>query len=277
MCRGCSPPGTCGQSRSREWPPPSERARWPSRSCTAIWRTMTNVDIDELRKLFLFERLTDEQLTKLASSGEIKEFEQDEEIVRQGEPAECFAVLVEGELQMVSETVAGRDRGHAARLHAGGVRRAPLRLPRRPGTQTYQHTLRATAPSRVFVLPRPQVRLHRDRVVPDGHAPARRPAVRRADAAGDHRPAAAADRARHDHRGAHPRAEQPGRGGRARGERAALADQVLAGGAREARRGRHPAAAAARAGGDAGGVHGGGRQAAPPLPDGDLRRRGRAR
>ncbi|MGN9782043.1 ATP-binding protein [Nonomuraea sp. ZG12] len=114
---------------------------------------MTKVDIDELRKLFLFERLTDEQLTKLASSGEIKSFEQDAEIVRQGEPAECFAVLVEGEVQMVSETVTA---GTVAMPRAsqpgvyGGATSAYLgdRAP-----QTYQHTLRATAPSRVFILP----------------------------------------------------------------------------------------------------------------------------
>jgi signal transduction histidine kinase len=112
-----------------------------------------SIDIDELRKLFLFERLTDEQLTKLANSGQVKTFEAGEDIVCQGEPAECFAVLIEGEVQMLNETVSA---GTVAMPRAsqpgvyGGATSAYLgdRAP-----QTYQHTLRATAPSRVFLLP----------------------------------------------------------------------------------------------------------------------------
>lgn len=111
------------------------------------------IDIDELRKLFLFERLTDEQLTKLASSGQVRSFAQDEDIVRQGEPAECFAVLLKGEIQMINETVSA---GTVAMPRVGqpgvygGATSAYLgdRAP-----QTYQHTLRATAPSRMFMLP----------------------------------------------------------------------------------------------------------------------------
>ncbi|MFC4013570.1 ATP-binding protein [Nonomuraea purpurea] len=111
------------------------------------------IDIDELRKLFLFERLNDEQLTKLASSGRVETYPADTDIVRQGDPAECFVVLIEGEIQMVNETVSA---GIVAMPRAsqpgvyGGATSAYLgeRAP-----QTYQHTLRATAPSRVFMLP----------------------------------------------------------------------------------------------------------------------------
>ncbi|MFC5831094.1 ATP-binding protein [Nonomuraea insulae] len=111
------------------------------------------IDIDELRKLFLFERLTDEQLTKLATSGRVQTYAQDEDVVRQGEPAECFAVLLEGEIQMINETVSA---GTVAMPRAsqpgvyGGATAAYLgeRAP-----QTYQHTLRATAPTRMFMLP----------------------------------------------------------------------------------------------------------------------------
>ncbi|TDD18641.1 ATP-binding protein [Nonomuraea diastatica] len=113
----------------------------------------TSIDIDEMRKLFLFERLTDEQLTKLAGSGAVQTYAQDEDILRQGEPAECFAVLIEGEVQMISETVSA---GTVAMPRTsqpgvyGGATSAYLgeRAPR-----TYQHTLRATAPSRIFMLP----------------------------------------------------------------------------------------------------------------------------
>ncbi|MGA4990166.1 ATP-binding protein [Nonomuraea bangladeshensis] len=115
--------------------------------------TDARVDIDELRKLFLFERLTDAQLAKLAASGRMATFAADEDIVRQGEPADCFAVLIEGEIQMISETVSA---GTVAMPRVsqpgvyGGATSAYLgdRAP-----QTYQHTLRATAPSRMFILP----------------------------------------------------------------------------------------------------------------------------
>ncbi|MFI7424576.1 ATP-binding protein [Nonomuraea sp. NPDC049684] len=115
--------------------------------------SLDTVDIDELRKLFLFERLTDEQLGKLAASGRVRSYAQDEDIVRQGEPAECFAVLLAGEVQMINETVSA---GTVAMPRAsqpgvyGGATSAYLgdRAP-----ETYQHTLRATAPSRIFLLP----------------------------------------------------------------------------------------------------------------------------
>jgi signal transduction histidine kinase len=111
------------------------------------------IDIDELRKLFLFERLDDEQLTKLAGSGEIRTFAQDEIIVQQGDPADCFAVLIEGELQMIQQTVSA---GVVAMPRVsqpgtyGGATSAYLG-DRAPGS--YLHTLKATAPSRVFMLP----------------------------------------------------------------------------------------------------------------------------
>jgi signal transduction histidine kinase len=115
--------------------------------------TTSTIDIDELRKLFLFERLTDEQLTKLANSGQVKTFAAGEDIVCQGAPAECFAVLIEGEVQMLNETVSAgtvaMPRSSQPGVY-GGATSAYLgdRAP-----QTYQHTLRATAPSRIFLLP----------------------------------------------------------------------------------------------------------------------------
>jgi signal transduction histidine kinase len=112
-----------------------------------------SVDIDELRKLFLFERLDDDQLTKLAESGEIVEFGPDENIVTQGQPAECLAVLVSGEIQMVQQTVSAgtvvMPRVSQPGVYGGAV--AAYLGDRAP--QTYQHTLRTTAPCRVFILP----------------------------------------------------------------------------------------------------------------------------
>lgn len=107
---------------------------------------------DELRKLFLFEKLNDEQLDMLLSRGAVRTYETGEHIVRQGDEASCFVVLVEGEVQMQTATSSG-----------------PVSLPRtsQPGVyggattaylgdrapQTYMHSLVATAPSRMFELP----------------------------------------------------------------------------------------------------------------------------
>ncbi|MEQ4718154.1 ATP-binding protein [Nonomuraea sp. B19D2] len=111
------------------------------------------VDIDELRKLFLFERLTDEQLTKLASSGQVRTFAQEEMIIRQGDPAECFAVLLDGEIQMISETVSAGTVAMPRTSQPGVYGGATSAYLGDRAPQTYQHTLRATAPTRMFLLP----------------------------------------------------------------------------------------------------------------------------
>ncbi|MEO3883822.1 ATP-binding protein [Nonomuraea sp. B5E05] len=115
--------------------------------------SQTSIDIDELRKLFLFERLTDEQLAKLAGSGAVQTYAQDEDIVRQGEPAECFAVLIEGEVQMISETVSAGTVAMPRTSQPGVYGGATSAYLGERAPQTYQHTLRATAPSRIFMLP----------------------------------------------------------------------------------------------------------------------------
>ncbi|MGN9838196.1 ATP-binding protein [Nonomuraea sp. H19] len=115
--------------------------------------TGTTIDIDELRKLFLFERLTDEQLTKLAGSGRVRSYEADEVILRQGDPAECFAVLIEGEIQMSSETVSAGTVAMPRTSQPGVYGGATSAYLGERAPDTYQHTLRATAPSRMFLLP----------------------------------------------------------------------------------------------------------------------------
>ncbi|SEF58408.1 Signal transduction histidine kinase [Nonomuraea solani] len=112
-----------------------------------------NIDIDELRKLFLFERLTDEQLAKLAGSGRVQTYAQDEDIVRQGEPAECFAVLIEGEVQMINQTVSAGTVAMPRSSQPGVYGGATSAYLGERAPSTYQHTLRATAPSRIFMLP----------------------------------------------------------------------------------------------------------------------------
>ncbi|GAA2429710.1 ATP-binding protein [Actinomadura vinacea] len=55
---------------------------------------------DELRTLFLFERLTPEQLDWIASHGKVEALPEGSAIVREGEPATCFYVLLSGTLRM---------------------------------------------------------------------------------------------------------------------------------------------------------------------------------
>ena len=50
---------------------------------------------EELRGLFLFEKLTDEQLAWLAERGEVIDYEAGSTIYRVGEPATCLYVLLE--------------------------------------------------------------------------------------------------------------------------------------------------------------------------------------
>ncbi|GAA2320477.1 ATP-binding protein [Nonomuraea roseoviolacea subsp. roseoviolacea] len=115
--------------------------------------TTTTIDIDELRKLFLFERLTDEQLTKLAMSGQVQSYQADDLVIRQGDPAECFAVLIEGEIQMVQETVSAGTVAMPRTSQPGVYGGATSAYLGDRAPQTYQHSLRVTAPSRMFLLP----------------------------------------------------------------------------------------------------------------------------
>ena len=54
---------------------------------------------EELRSLFLFESLSDEQLETLCENGNIATYEPGP-ICLEGEPATCFYVLIDGELVM---------------------------------------------------------------------------------------------------------------------------------------------------------------------------------
>jgi signal transduction histidine kinase len=62
---------------------------------------------EELRGLFLFEKLTDEQLAWLAERGEVAGYEAGSTVYRVGEPATCLYVLLEGTLSMVMRAPGG--------------------------------------------------------------------------------------------------------------------------------------------------------------------------
>ncbi|MFC4375947.1 ATP-binding protein [Nocardia halotolerans] len=56
-------------------------------------------DAEELRTLFLFEKLDDEQLAQLCAVGRI-EYVDPGPVYREGEPATCFYVLIDGEVRL---------------------------------------------------------------------------------------------------------------------------------------------------------------------------------
>lgn len=103
----------------------------------------------ELRTLFLFEALTDEQLAVLCENGHIQTFEPGPVVV-EGEPATCFYVLIDGELVM-SQRSGGVDIETGRTSQRGvycGAWSAYI-----PGAESvYSASVRVTKPSRFFVL-----------------------------------------------------------------------------------------------------------------------------
>jgi signal transduction histidine kinase len=112
--------------------------------------TRETCSADELRKLFLFERLTDDQLAWLCREGRVEVVEPGL-VYAEGDPAACFYVLLSGTVVM-SRLVGGDDvevgRTSSVGVYAGAFN-AYLgdRVP-----QVYLQSLRVTEPSRFFVL-----------------------------------------------------------------------------------------------------------------------------
>ena len=64
-------------------------------------------DPEELRALFLFEKLTDDQLARLCQEGHVEIIESGQ-VFAEGDPASCLYVLIEGEI-VTSRRVGGDD------------------------------------------------------------------------------------------------------------------------------------------------------------------------
>src|ERR1700730_9381227 len=105
---------------------------------------------DELRTLFLFEKLSDEQLAWLCSHGHVEGIEPGP-LYTEGDAARCFYVLLDGTV-VLSRRV-GEDDVEINRTSErgvyGGAFNAYLgdRVP-----QVYNNSMRVTEPSRFFVL-----------------------------------------------------------------------------------------------------------------------------
>ena len=105
---------------------------------------------EELRGLFLFEKLTDDQLVWLCREGRVELFEPGP-VYTEGDAATCFYVLLSGTLVM--SRLVGGDDVEVGRTSSVGVYSGAFnaylgdRVP-----QVYLQSLRVTEPSRFFVL-----------------------------------------------------------------------------------------------------------------------------
>jgi signal transduction histidine kinase len=108
------------------------------------------VDRDELRTLFLFEALTDEQLDWLAERGDRRVYDGGTSVHREGEPSAELFVLMDGALRM-SRLVRGEDVVITETDHRGAYSGA-VRAYVEPDAP-YSNSVVTTRPSSFFVLP----------------------------------------------------------------------------------------------------------------------------
>ena len=107
-------------------------------------------DPEELRSLFLFEKLTDEQIARLCQEGRVEVIPTGP-VFAEGEPATCLYVLIEG--TVVQSRRVGADDVEVGRTSQRGVYSGAYmayigdRVP-----QVYANSLRVTEPSRFYVL-----------------------------------------------------------------------------------------------------------------------------
>ncbi|HZF93194.1 ATP-binding protein [Streptomyces sp.] len=108
-------------------------------------------DPREISSLFLFEKLSPEQLGRLCAEGRVELFEPGP-VYAEGEPATCFYVLIEGTV-VLSRRVGGDDievtRTSQRGVYAGAMQAYLGDRVR----QVYNNSMRVTEPSRFFVLP----------------------------------------------------------------------------------------------------------------------------
>lgn len=113
---------------------------------------MTDLVCDpaELRELFLFEQLDAEQLAWLCRDGRVQLLEPGP-VFREGEPATCFYVLIEGELRL-TKLSAGTEIELNRTAHRGAYAGAWTAYLGDRASQDYTATMYVTRPSRFFVL-----------------------------------------------------------------------------------------------------------------------------
>ncbi|WP_329406574.1 ATP-binding protein [Streptomyces sp. NBC_00704] len=105
----------------------------------------------EISSLFLFEKLTPEQLGRLCGEGRVERFEPGP-VYTEGDPATCFYVMLDGTVVLYRRV--GADDVEVSRTSQRGVYAGAMqaylgdRVP-----QVYNNSMRVTEPTRFFVLP----------------------------------------------------------------------------------------------------------------------------
>ncbi|MEU8778945.1 ATP-binding protein [Streptomyces sp. NPDC048606] len=105
----------------------------------------------EIASLFLFEKLSPEQLGRLCGEGRVERFEPGP-VYTEGDPATCFYVMIEGTV-VLSRRVGGDDVEVSRTSQRGVYAGAMQAYLGEQVPQTYTNSMRVTEPTRFFVLP----------------------------------------------------------------------------------------------------------------------------
>ncbi|MFF4906506.1 ATP-binding protein [Streptomyces sp. NPDC001260] len=105
----------------------------------------------EIGSLFLFEKLSAEQLGQLCSAGRVEKFEPGP-VYTEGDPATCFYVMIEGTV-VLSRRVGADDVEVTRTSQRGAYAGAMQAYLGDRVRQVYPNSMRVTQPSRFFVLP----------------------------------------------------------------------------------------------------------------------------
>jgi signal transduction histidine kinase len=108
---------------------------------------------EDLRTLFLFEHLSDDQLTWLAERGRVVEYPAGATIHAEGAPASCFFVLLSGMLAMLSRVQGGEIELFRSDYRGSYTGAFDAYLADRGVPQLYPGTARAVTDCRLFELP----------------------------------------------------------------------------------------------------------------------------
>src|ERR1700761_5164398 len=112
--------------------------------------TISQCNPSELRSLFLFEKLDNDQLERLCQEGHVEVFDPGP-VYTEGDPAQNLYVLIEGTVVM-SRQVGGDDMEVSRTIQRGVYGGAYMAYLRDRVPQTYQNSLRVTEESRFYVL-----------------------------------------------------------------------------------------------------------------------------
>jgi signal transduction histidine kinase len=108
---------------------------------------------EELRELFLFAHLDDEQLTWVCEHGDVVEYPAGTRVLTEGEPAACFYVLLDGTIAM-SRNIGGEDVETTRSDYRGAYFGATQFYLEDESAALYPTSVRALADCTVLALPR---------------------------------------------------------------------------------------------------------------------------